>query len=44
MSNKPRFDFCKHKRGPRSTAPMAKVKDGEEPRAKKRPCGCECHQ
>lgn len=41
MSNKPRCHECNHKKGPRSTNNLTKDTDK---RAKKKPCGCECHE
>lgn len=43
MSARSRCHTCLHSRGPRSTNNLTKVKEGEPPRAKKRPCACSCH-
>ncbi len=43
MAKKPRCKECEHPRGLRRLGPLAKVPDGVDPRTKKAPCGCDCH-
>ena len=48
MSAPHRCAQCRHRPGPRSTAPVAKAEAKgprpHGPQAKKAPCGCACHR